>query len=236
MSRKVILLAAVMAAVSAALLLVGVAPASARTDAEFWIGSPVDGHWASSSGCPASFPSRRCADPRYHAVEYSSLAGTSRDRTWAVDLGGSPLDEGTGVYLYLTPYGAGVSLTTKVDGLGPACAPGTGRAGRVVVIGVYHGSRRVGTVAYAYVKPTVVLGQIVDPHGTRIGTLATAAAPGSCWDHLHLHVEAGNTNNYSCFSADLHTGRPWGDAVRRTEFMGWVGGRRATDSRQACPS
>ena len=222
-------------AVTAASLVAAASPASARTDAEFWIGAPVDGRWASSIGCPAPFPSPACADPRFHSVDYASLDGTPERRSWAVDLGGSALVAGTGVYLYVTPYASGVALTTRVDQLGPACAPGTGRAGRVVVVGIYHGSRKVGTVAYAHVKPAVTQGQLVDPRGTKIGTVADIGAPISCSDHPRLHVEMGNTNNYSCFARDLHTGRPWGDAVRRGEFIGWVGGRRATGSRQPCP-
>ena len=222
-------------AVATALLVASAPPASARTDAEFWIGAPVDGHWASSIGCPAPFPSPVCADPRSHSVDYAALDGTPERRSWAVDLGGSPLVAGTGGYLYVTPYASGVALTTRVDQLGPACAPGTGRAGRVVVVGIYHGSRKVGTVAYAHVKPAVTQGQVVDPRGTKIGTVADTSAPTSCSQPLRLHVEMGNTNNYSCFARDLHTGRPWGGAVHRGDFIGWVGGRRATGSRQPCP-
>lgn len=229
-SRVVVLLA-----VLALVQTVWASPASARIDAEFSIGAPVDGRWASTDGCPAPFPSHTCSQPRSHSVDYSALDGTPAARSWAVDLGGPSVAAGAGVYLYLKPYGNGVSVTTRVELVSPACAPGTGKAGRVVVIGIYHGSRKVGTVAYAHVKATVTEGQTIAPWGTQIGTVGGDYLPSSCWDHLHLHIEMGNTNNYPCFDGGLHSASPWGDTVRRADFIGWVGGRRASGPRQACP-
>ena len=226
---------AVLCLVSAFVVTVWASPASAHTDAEFWIGAPFDGRWASSDDCPAPYPSQACSEPGSHRVRYSSLDGTPEARSWAVDLGGRAVVAGTGVYLYVEPYANGVTVTTRVDEVAAACAPGTGRAGRVVVIGVYHGSRKVGTVVYAHVKATVTQGQTIDRWGTKIGTVAGDFAPSPCWSHPHLHMEMGNTNNYSCFNGHLQFGSPWGDTIHRTNFIGWIGGRRATRSRQACP-
>ena len=107
--------------------------------------------------------------------------------------------------------------------------------------GVFQTTFQHGRVLQLQIEETasssanVLCASPANSRGTKIGTVADTSAPTSCSQHPRLHVEMGNTNNYSCFARDLHTGRPWGDAVRRGDFIGWVGGRRATGSRQHCP-
>ncbi len=210
-------------------------PVGASVDPEVWIGSPFDGQWASSDGCPAPFPSYACSEPAYHSVDYYPFDGTPRAQSWATDIGGSPVVAGTPVYLYAAPQVTGVAITTKVDEVGAACAPGHGSAGQVVVIGIYTGATKIGTVAYAHVVAAVTQGQTIDRWGTQIGTVGGGYTTSTCWKGLHLHLEMGSTNNYSCYNGGLHFGSPWGDPIYKTNFVGFIGGNRTSTSRQQCP-
>jgi hypothetical protein len=208
--------------------------AGPSSDPEAWVGSPFDGYWASSDGCPNPFPSYQCSEPQYHSVDYFASDQTPRTQSWATDLGGPNVTPGTPVYLYVAPQLSGTAITTKVDRVGPACsAPNS--AGSVVVIGVYSGTIKIGTIAYAHVTPLVAQGATIDRWGTEIATVGGGYARSKCWSGTHLHFEMGNTRNYSCFNGGLSFGSPWGQAIYRTNFVGFLGGARTSGSRQACP-
>jgi alpha-tubulin suppressor-like RCC1 family protein len=156
--------------------------------------------------------------------------------------GANAVPAGTPLYLYIAPQLSSTPVTTKVDKVGAACAVKSGNhpAGQVVVIGVYSGTTKIGTVAYAHVVPDASLpspGQPINRWGSLIGTVGGGyAIPNGCWTGVHLHIEMGNMHNYSCFNGGFHAGKPWGDAIYRTNFVGFLGGQRTTSSRQPCPS
>src|SRR5262249_52473514 len=85
--RKLITIAGI-AVSPLALGLLSTAPASASTpDPAVWIGSPINGHWPTATGCAgAIYPSDSCSLPTvHHTVYYSSFDwGTTVD-DWAAD-------------------------------------------------------------------------------------------------------------------------------------------------------
>ncbi len=130
------------------------------------------------------------------------------------------------------------AITARVESTGLACAPRRGesygqtraRGGDYVRVGVYNGGARSGTVTFVHVSATVGGGQPISRWGGQVGTVGQWTA-NSCWTGVHLHVELYNDTNYACYNRGF---RP-GQAVRATNFIGYLGGSFASGPRQACP-
>jgi len=210
--------------------------ASATVDPEVWIGSPYNGNWASSQGCPAPYPSDSCSEPQYHHVEYAGLTGLSAGQGWAVDIGNVPA--GTAVKLYAAPQVSTTSITAKVQTVTPACASHVvADGGYVVVVAFYHGATKIGYAAYAHLTPAVKTGQVINRWGTTLGTVGSyrKSQDNKCWTGIHTHVELGNVHNYACFNKGWHPGTPWGSSMKATNFIGFIGGAPTAGPRRACP-
>jgi hypothetical protein len=219
----------------AGFLTVNPAPAEAGGPA-VWVGSPVNGRWPTADGCSGSggqYPSATCSLPRAH---HTFFFGMPYRGDWGVDLQG--VSAGNSVRLYAAPRSSSTAVRAKVETVRNACAARSGessaqtaaRGGKVVVVGIYANGSRVGWVSYAHVQPSVSSGQWINRWGTQIGTVGRYTS-NSCWRGVHLHFEMTNQSDYSCYN------RGWrpGQAISRTNFMGFVGGRYATSPRTACP-
>jgi hypothetical protein len=221
----------VVATVLAALI---VSPAAgAAVDPEVWIGSPYKGYWASSDGCSrASYPTALCSAPKYHHVAYARYDGTPELQSWAADL--ANIKSGTPVVLYAAPQKSSTPVTAKVQNVGSACPAGPSYGGYVVVVAIYSGSTKIGTVLYAHIQPTVKQGATINRWGTKLGTVGTYKR-NSCWTGVHIHVEMGNMHNYSCYNKGWKLGSPYGSPMQPTNFIGFIGGRRTSGPRMPCP-
>ncbi|OKI64341.1 hypothetical protein [Micromonospora sp. CB01531] len=210
-------------------------PASAATArSSVWVGSPINGNWAVwDSACNgAIYPSSACSWPTVH---HTFRNGMPYAGDWSVDLG---VSAGQDVLLYAAPNETWRTISAKVETVVLACAARSGetyeqtraRGGNAVVVGLYEGSSRIGWVTYTHVNPTVGAGQWIGRWDTRVGTVGNYTS-NSCWTGVHLHVEMTNETNYSCFN------RGWGSgqAMSRTNFIGFLGGAYRTAPRQACP-
>lgn len=215
------------------LMLIATTSADAAVDPEIWLGSPYNGNWTSSVGCPAPYPSDVCSEPQYHHVEYAGRAGLSSGQAWATDVGNVPV--GTAVHLYAAPQVSSTSVTARVQTVTPACASGVvSQGGYVVVVVFYSGSTKVGYAAFAHVNPSVATGQTISRWGTTLGTVGSYSR-NSCWTGVHTHIELGNVHNYSCFNKGWAPGNPWGSHMNATNFIGFIGGDRTSGPRQHCP-
>lgn len=225
--------AAVAAAVGlAAVIAVPAQAAAARSSV--WVGSPIDGNWAVWDGyCPgATYPSDMCSWPTVH---HSYTWGMPYVGDWATDLG---VGAGQVVNLYAAPNDTWRTITAKVEKIPLACAVRSGetyqqtfaRGGNTVVVGLYEGATRIGWVAYTHVNPSVSVGQWINRWGAAIGTVGSYTS-NSCWTGVHLHIEMTNETNYSCFNKGWSSGQ----AMWKTNFVGFLGGAYRTAPRQACP-
>ncbi|MFP5346457.1 MAG: hypothetical protein ACLGIA_05470 [Actinomycetes bacterium] len=228
--------AAVLALVVASLLTV-VGPAAAgqgpaRTPV--WVGSPINGRWAVWDGyCPgAVYPSDYCSWPTVH---HSFSNGMPYVGDWAADLG---VGAGQPVNVYAAPNDSSRTITARVEQVGLSCAPRPGesyaqtlsRGGNAVVVAMYDGGTRIGWVTYTHVNPSVAAGQWINRWGAQVGTVGSYT-PNSCWTGVHLHVEMTNETNYSCFNKGWQSGQ----AMSKSNFIGFLGGAYRTAPRQACP-
>lgn len=179
---------------------------------EVWFGSPVEG----------AFPTSASSQPQNHKISYGG--------DWAMD---EKAAAGQQAMVYVAPQDGQSSITTKIDSVRPACASHViNDGGYVVVVGVYNGSARVGYIAYAHLNPSVSVGQTVDRWGGVIGTVGSYRNdPVGCWSGSHVHIEGYNTKNFSCFNGTYGAGQ----VMHRSNFVGFLGGTRATHTRQACP-
>jgi hypothetical protein len=187
------------------------AAASAATvvDPEVWAGSPVEGTWNAD------------------AANHHWLANASDQGDWAADI---KAGAGVPVVVYVAPQNAGYTVTTRVDQIGAACRAGNGA--NFVTVGIYANGTRIGSITYAHVRPTVVVGQFINRWGSSIGTVATGLPyDEACWTGPHVHVQMFNVHNYSCFNR----GYSIGFAVHPTNFIGFSGGRRVSADRTPCP-
>lgn len=185
--------------------------ASAVTvDHEVWVGSPVEGRWNANAR-------------RHHWML------NARDRgDWATDI---TAPAGAPVRLYVAPQRRGYRVTTRVDQIGQTCAYGR-RGAKFVAVGIYANGRRIGSVKYGHLRPSVRVGQWVKRWGTKLGTVRGGLPKNEkCWTGPHVHAEMFNTRNYSCFNRGYRIG----SRLRRTNFVGFVGGRRVGGYRQPCP-
>ncbi|GAA3181202.1 hypothetical protein GCM10010531_39290 [Blastococcus jejuensis] len=188
----------------------GSPPASSGTAPLVWLGSPVDGRWSTYEG----------------AATHHRLGNASPTNDWAVDL---EVGAGAPVYLYAAPQVSGVVITARVDQVGPSCYGGGG--GRFVTVGLYAGSTRIGSATYAHINPTVSLGQTLNRWGSRVGTVGSYAYQPGCWEGAHVHFEMYSNRNYACFNKGFRLGQ----AVYRTNFLGFTGGNVASGVQRPCP-
>jgi hypothetical protein len=178
------------------------APAGAATIA-VWVGSPVNGHW----------PTNTDSLPANHHIVYGG--------DWSVDLQG--VGAGQSVYLYAAPQNGYSSVSAKVEIVRPACASGNpADGGYRVTVGMYNGGTKVGTATYAHIQPRVAAGQWVSRWGAVLGTVGSYRW-NSCWKGVHVHHEMYSQQNYACYNKGYTPGYP----IRRTNFLGFIGGSYA---------
>lgn len=206
-----------------------VADASAGTPrTPIWVGSPVVGNWPGNDGCGgARYPSASCSLPFAHHTYYW---GNKYRGDWGYDQRG--VSAGEDVYLYAAPRDSrlGRSIKAKVERVVNSCRSGYG--GKTVMIGLYKGGTRSGTVAYAHVDPTSAMraGAYISRWGTKIGDAGNYRRS-SCWDGAHVHIELLSDTNYACYNKGW---RP-GQRMYKTNFIGYVGGSFARAPRRPCP-
>lgn len=232
--RRAGIVAAAMIAAAGLAVLVPTAAHAAPARTPVWVGSPINGTWAVWDGyCPgASYPSATCEWPSVH---HTFFWGMPYRGDWGVDL---HVGAGQGVILYAAPNDTSRTITAKVEQVRLACSalPGESyqqtynRGGNTVVVGIYEGSTRIGWVAYVHIVPSVSAGQWINRWGTQLGTVGSFTS-NSCWTGVHLHVEMTNETNYSCYNKGWTSGQ----AMNRTNFIGFLGGAYRTAPRQPCP-
>lgn len=230
MRFKLFALLGVIAVIFAGLVVGTTRSAHASTaDPAVWVGSPFNGNWPNSNGCPAAYPSDTCSLPSVHRIVYYNPVGGYLD-DWAADIG-QGLPAGTGVYLYAAPQTGGLPISVKVETVGPACASGViGYGGYRVTVAFYYYSTRIGTVTYAHINPALSQGSWISRWGTFLGTVGSYTG-NSCWTGTHVHLEMSSQHNYACYN------RGWapGQYMNATNFIGFIGGNYASAPRQPCP-
>lgn len=198
-----------------------------------WVGSGVDATFPNADGCAgARYPSAACSLPSVHHTFYWGMP-------YVGDLGldQQNIAKDAAVNLYVAPQN-GENISTYVEKVTYACAARSGesasarlaRGGRTVVVGVYNGSTRLGWVTYAHINSRVSQGTWIGRWGTTIGTVGTYTS-NSCWTGRHLHLELTNQKGYAC----VNKGWKPGQAMKRTNFVGFIGGSYASGPRQTCP-
>lgn len=219
----------------------GAAPVTAyHARAEIWVGSPIDGQWASTANCStASYPSDICGWPTKH---HTFLNGMPYRGDWGADLG---VTAGAAVRLYAAPQNTSHVIEAKVEKRIPSCAALSStetlaarlaRGGETVVVGLYrnvNGTRtRSGWVAYTHIVPasTITAGKWISQWGTTLGTVGKYTS-NKCWDGVHLHLEMTNDTHYSCFNRGFGSRT----TIKPSNFIGFVGGSRVSAARTACP-
>lgn len=190
-----------------------------------WIGAAIDGRWPTN---PYSHPSQ------HHTFRYSN-AGVG---DWGFDQIG--VTRGQRVYVYAAPQDTGLNkaIRAKIQSVSPICARRKGesvnaqlaRGGSAVVVAIYSGTTKVGAVTYGHVQPTVRAGDPVSRWGGQIGTIGQYQANG-CWDGVHLHMELYNEARYACYNGAFSAGAP----MRRTNYIGYLGGAFASAAKKPCP-
>jgi hypothetical protein len=213
-----------------AALLGGTTAAHASTsDPAVWVGSPFSGNWPNSDGCAgAVYPSDNCSLPSVHHIVYYNPVGNFLD-DWAADFQG--VSAGTSVYLYAAPQTNGLSITAKVETVGPACADlNIAHGGYRVTVAFYNGSTRIGTATYAHITPSVSQGATINRWGTMLGTIGSYTN-NSCWQGVHVHFEMSSQHNYACYNKGWKPGQH----MDPTNFIGFIGGDYASAPRMACP-
>jgi hypothetical protein len=210
--RAVLVVIGAAASILASTLTAAAPAASASTivDREVWVGSPVNGTWTSDA----------------YTHHYLALDPDVGD--WAGDIG---TGAGQQVFVYVAPQTSGYTVTTRVDYIGPGCGGGANGAS-FVNVGIYVNGSRIGSVSYAHINPSVHVGQWISRWGSVVGLVAGNLPYNvNCWTGSHVHMQSYNVHNYSCFNGGYHIG----SALSRTNFVSFVGGRRVSGPRQACP-
>lgn len=179
-----------------------------------WMGSPVNGLW--DGGEPADGP-----------ATHHFLSGNN-EHDWALDVS---TGAGQDVNVYLAPKDPSVPVTAKVDRIGVACG-NAARGGYFVTVGIYTPGRRVGSVTYGHIQPTVSVGQEVNRWGGKVGyVLGGLPVDRTCWTGPHTHIELWSTRHYACYAARYHN-----QSLNRGNWLGYTGGNVASGIRQPCPS
>lgn len=186
-------------------------PVAAGTDPSVWVGSPIEGRWS----------------PYESAATHHLLGRTNPTNDFAIDLVASA---GQGVVLYAAPQISSTVVTARVDTVAsPACM--TGGGGSYVTVGFYVSGQRIGSATYAHINPIVSEGQIVNRWGTTLGTVGAFTVDQACWTGPHVHFEMYSTHHYACYNGSFALGQ----AIYRSNFVGYTGGDRASRQHAACP-
>jgi hypothetical protein len=198
----------------------------AAPTAEVWFGAPAAGKWPVF--CTGTYPSHTCSLPKYHWDMDSNNDGANNDGDWSVDL---KITGDTRLYLYVAPQVTTDVITTKIERVSDACvAPRKG--GKVVRVGVYKGTTKIGQAIYAHITPgtTPAVGTIARWNGY-LGTVVQGLPTDPlCWTGTHVHFELYNQVNYACY----HNRSP-SSTFSSTNFLGFMGGSRVTGKRKPCP-
>lgn len=204
---------------------------------EIWIGSPLSNStWPNNDGCPASYPSYNCSQPyAHHTYKYGDpYVG---DVGW--DMQNVPYNAPVKVYAAPQDTRYNNSVVATVARVLPACATRSGesysqtiaRGGYAVVVQFSINGTQVGTVKYVHLGSVSVRGgQTISRWGAQIGTVGTFPS-NSCNTGRHLHMELMNFSKYACATRGFAPGQ----AVRETNFVGFIGGWRVSGPQQSCP-
>jgi len=192
-----------------------------------WIGSPVNGTW----GVPGNWST---VPPKHHRL-YKVLPTSD----WTVDLSSIPSSD-RAVYTYAAPqnstYNSRVSARILQIVDDNACRYGGG--GDFVTVGFYFDSTLIGRATYAHLDrdPSLYVGKWIPRWGGYLGQVAIlggAATGGSdCWTGPHVHFEMRSEKHYACWNRG-YTSPGYG--IRRTNFLGFIGGALSTTSATPCP-
>jgi hypothetical protein len=195
-----------------------------------WVGSALDGTWPGADGCAgARYPSANCSLPTAHHT--FAWGGERFPGDFGIDQ--QSVSPGMAVSVFAAPQDPNLNnqIRAVVQDVQLACRsrrPADG--GHTVTVAIYHGSTKIGTIAYVHVDPRVSRGQTINRWGAVIGTVGSYRSNG-CWSGVHLHMELMSMTNYACFNKGW---RP-GQRMRRTNFVGYIGGAFASAPRRACP-
>ena len=195
-----------------------------------WVGSALDGTWPGADGCAgARYPSATCSLPTAH---HTFAWGGERYRgDFGIDQ--QSVGAGAGVTLYAAPQNSNLNnqIRAVVQEVQLACGSrNAADGGHAVTVAIYHGATKIGTIAYVHVNPRVRRGQTINRWGTVIGTVGSYRR-NACWNGVHLHMELLSMTNYACFNKGWKPGQ----RMRKTNFVGFLGGSFASAPRRACP-
>ncbi|MEO5663516.1 MAG: M23 family metallopeptidase [Nocardioides sp.] len=180
-----------------------------------WVGSPIQGTW--------DLPTSQGGDG---AAAHHWLSNARDQGDFAIDL---IAGAGQQVVLYAAPQSPGVAISAKVDQVGASCRNGGG--GSFVTVGFYSSAQRIGSATYAHIKPSVSVGQSLNRWGTVVGTVGSGyARSADCWTGPHVHMQLFSDRHYACFNKGFRLGQ----AINRTNFVGFTGGAVAMGPRQRC--
>jgi hypothetical protein len=210
-------------------------PLAARNDhlPAIWVGSPVDGRWPDSDGCPGT--PATCSLPNRHHVPYGG--------DWAADIQG--VGAGTAVLVYAAPENSSRAVIAKIEKIGNACkaaaketaAQARSRGGEVVHVAFFIDGTKIGKAIYAHVDPSdaartaLVSGQPINRWGFNLGAVGRYAKNG-CWTGVHLHFELVSAHAWACYNVGWSPKQE----VRKTNFFGFVGGNNARAVKTSCPA
>lgn len=195
-----------------------------------WVGSGLDGTWPGADGCAgARYPSASCSLPAAHHT--FAWGGERYKGDFAFDQ--QSVTAGVGVTLYAAPQNSNLNnqIRAVVQDVQLACrSRNAADGGYAVTVAIYHGATKIGTIAYVHVDPRVTRGQTINRWRTVIGTVGSYRR-GGCWNGVHLHMELMSMTNYACFNKGWKPGQ----RMRKTNFVGYLGGSFASAPRSACP-
>ena len=221
-------LAVVVAALSSLICAAGAHAGSPRTPV--WVGAALDGTWPGADGCVgARYPSASCSLPTAHHT--FAYGGERYPGDFGFDQ--QSVAAGAGVTLYAAPQNSKLNnrIRAVVQDVQLACrSRNAADGGYTVTVAIYNGSTKIGTIAYVHVDPRVSRGQTIKRWGTVIGTVGSYRSNG-CWGGVHLHMELMSMTNYACFNKGWKPGQ----RMRKTNFVGYLGGSFASAPRRACP-
>ena len=203
----------------------GGSPAPPASNMGVWVGSPVEGTWG-LGGDPSTTP----------AGGHHRLVKASPQNDFAVDLTRTGQQ---GAYLYVAAangaYDSRVStVVTQIIDDG-ACRAGGG--GDMVTVAIRFDGATVGQVTFAHLdrNPALAVGRPVSRWGTYLGTTAvlrgSATGGSGCWTGPHAHTELRASTRYACWNRTFGVGQ----AVHRSNFIGFVSGPDLVGYSRGCP-
>ena len=239
-------------------LIIGVQSASASDLPAVWVGSPVNGHWATNEyhngtwDCYLStkYPSDNCSLPYAH---HSFAYGDPYPGDWAVDLQG--VTTSTPVKVFAAPQNTALTITAKVVNVTAACAARSGetpaqqlaRGGRAVVVAFFSGTTEIGTAKYVHINPVsgITKGAMIPRWNKIIGypfQKSSTVNSYGCWTAIHVHFEMTSMVRFACYNKGYYP-RPTSStdlthspsAISESNFVGFIGGDYANATGKMCP-